>query len=58
MKVVYVKDPGILAIVRREYSDGSKLVAWFLDGIKTVDVVEVGEYIDVTNKFFKGDVDD
>lgn len=58
MNVVYVKDPGILAIVRRSYSDGSKLVAWYLDGIKTVDVIDVGEYIEVTNKFFKGDIDD
>lgn len=58
MKIVYVKDPGILAIVRREYPDGAKSVAWFLDGIGTIETVEVGEYIEVTSKFFKGDIDD
>lgn len=58
MKVVYVKDPGILAIVRREYFDGTKLVVWFLDGIKTIDVVEVEEYLEVNNRFFKGEIDD
>jgi hypothetical protein len=58
VKIVYVKDPGVLAIERRRYFDNSVLVVWFLDGIQTIDVVEVGEYIEVTNKFFKGDMDD
>lgn len=57
MKVAYVRDPGILAIIRRKYADGSATVCWFLDGIKTIEVVEVDEYIEVENYMFSGDLD-
>lgn len=57
MNVAYIRDPGILAIIRHKYNDGSLLVCWFLDGIKTIEVVDVDEYIEVENYMFNGDLD-
>jgi len=59
MKVIYVRDPGVLAVVRIEHPEGVVSVVWFLDGIKTVETLELDEYIPISSdNDFSGDLDD
>lgn len=52
MKVVYVHDPGVLAVVLSEHPAGI-MVKWFLDGFSHREFLEEGEYV----MYEEGDMD-
>lgn len=56
MKVVYVRDEGVLAIVIRDGKNGVR-ARWFIDGIKFEYFLEADEYIAV-GEDFGGDIDE
>lgn len=48
MEVVFLRDPGVLGVIVREYSTGTYVV-WFEDGIRGVSYFEFEEFIRVTD---------
>lgn len=56
MKIVYVRDEGVLAMVVRDGKNGVR-ARWFVDGIKFEYFLEDDEYI-VVDHDFGGDVDE